>query len=97
MRLRIQFAATLLLSFLLYEVVTDAKEDDRSERYNYIRECVGSNADHTQSISDGKVLAKASDAESADQLHVFGAVHVDATPERDLKFASGIDALRKLT
>ncbi len=96
MRLRIQFAATLLFVFLLCKVGMGAKDDDRSEPYKYFREYVGLNAEQIQSISNGKALAKVIDAGSADQILVFGAVHIDATPERYLKFASDIDALRKL-
>jgi hypothetical protein len=97
MRLRIQFAATLLfLSFFLCKVGTDAKADDKSEPYNYFREYVGLNDQQIQSIGNGKAFAKVLDADSADQIRVFGAVYINATPESYLKFASDIDALRKL-
>jgi len=96
MRLRIQFAATLLFAILLCKAGTGAKNDDKSEPFNYFREYVGLNAEQIQSISNGKALAKVMDAGSADQILVFGAVHIDSTPERYLEFASDIDALRKL-
>ena len=96
MRLRIQFAATLLFVFLLCRVGMGAKDDDKSEPYNYFREYAGLNGEQIQSISNGKALAKVLDSESADRILVFGAVHIDATPERYLKFASDVDALRKL-
>jgi hypothetical protein len=96
MRLRIQFAATLLFIFFLCKVGMGAKGNDRSEPYNYFREYAGLNADQIQSISDGKALAKVLDTGSADQILVFGAVHIEATPEKYLKFASDTDALRKL-
>jgi hypothetical protein len=38
MRLRIQFAATLLIIFFLCKLGMRAKGDDRSEPYNYFRE-----------------------------------------------------------
>src|SRR5271154_4207920 len=96
MRLRIQSVATLLLILFLCKVGMSAKEDDKSEPYNYFRDYVGLNAEQIQSISNGKALAKVLDTESADQILVFGAVHIDSTPEKYLKFASDIDALRKL-
>jgi hypothetical protein len=96
MRLKIKFAATLLFIFFLCKVGMGAKGDDKSEPYNYFREYVGLNADQIQSISNGKALAKILDTGSADQILVFGAVHIDSTPEKYLKFASDIDALRKL-
>jgi hypothetical protein len=95
MKLRIQFAATLLFIVFLCKVGMGA-EDNRSEPYNYFREYVGLNDEQIQSISNGKALAKVLDTGSADQILVFGAVHIDATPDRYLKFASDIDALRKL-
>jgi hypothetical protein len=96
MRLRIQFAATLLFTFLLCKVGMGAKDDNKSEPYNYFRDYVGLNAEQIQSISNGKALARIVDSGSADRILVFGAVHIDATPEKYLKFASDIDALRKL-
>ena len=96
MRLRIQFAAALLFVFFSCKVGMGAKADDKSEPYNYFREYAGLNAEQIQSISNGKALAKVLDAGSADQIVVFGAVHISSTPESYLKFASDIDALRKL-
>jgi hypothetical protein len=95
MRLKIQFAATVLF-FFMCKAGMGAKDDDKSEPFNYFREYVGLNAEQIQSISNGKALAKVLDTGSADQILVFGAVHIDATPEKYLKFASDTDALRKL-
>jgi hypothetical protein len=96
MRLRIQFAATLLFILFLCKVGMAANDDDRAEPYSFFRDYVGLNAEQIQSISNGKALAKILDAGAADQILVFGAVHIDATPERYLKLASDVDALRKL-
>jgi hypothetical protein len=97
MRLKIQFAATVLFFFFfMCKAGMGAKDDDKSEPFNYFREYVGLNAEQIQSISNGKALAKVLDTGSADQILVFGAVHIDATPEKYLKFASDTDALRKL-
>jgi hypothetical protein len=96
MNLRIQFAAALLFIFLLCKVGMGAKDDNKSEPYNYFSDYVGLNAEQIQSIRNGKALAKLVDTGSADQILVFGAVHIDSTPEKYLKFASDIDALRKL-
>ena len=96
MRLRIQFSATLLFIVFLCKVGMGAKDDNKSEPYNYFRDYVGLNAGQIQSISSGKALAKVLDTGSADQILVFGAVHIDSTPQKYLKFASDIDALRKL-
>jgi hypothetical protein len=96
MRLKIQFATTLLFVFFLCKAGMGAKDDDKSEPFNYFREYAGLNAEQIQSISNGKALAKVLDTGSADQILIFGAVHIDSTPEKYLKFASDTDALRKL-
>jgi len=96
MRPRIQFAAALLSIFLLCKVGMGSNDDSKSEPYNFFREHVGLNAEQIQSISNGKAFAKIIDAGSAEQILVFGAVHIDSTPEKYLKFASDVDALRKL-
>ena|ERR1700678_935761 len=96
MRLKIQIATTLLFVFFLCKVGTDAKENSKPEPYNYFHQYVGLNDEQIQSISNGKALAKVLDTGSADQILVFGAVYIDSTPEKYLKFASDIDALRKL-
>jgi hypothetical protein len=96
MRLKIQIAATLLVIFLFCQVGMGAKDDNKSEPYNYFRDYVGLNAEQIQSINNGKALAKVLDTGSADQILVFGAVYINSTPEKYLKFASDIDALRIL-
>lgn len=42
-------------------------------------------------------MAKVLDVPTADRVFVFGLVYIDSTPERYLKFASDLDALRKLS
>jgi hypothetical protein len=80
MRLKIQIAATLLVIFLFCQVGMGAKDDNKSEPYNYFRDYVGLNAEQIQSISNGKALAKVLDTGSADQILVFGAVRAVASP-----------------
>jgi hypothetical protein len=58
MRLKIQIAATLLVILLFCQVGMGAKDDNKSEPYNYFRDYVGLNAEQIQSISNGKALAK---------------------------------------
>jgi hypothetical protein len=96
MRRKIQFAVALLSIFLLCKIGMGANDESKSEPYNFFREYVGLNAEQIQSINNGKAFAKIIDAGSAEQILVFGAVHIDSTPEKYLKFASDVDALRKL-
>ena len=70
--------------------------DNPAEPVKFFREFVGLNDDQIREIRDGKAVAKVLDSPTADQVFVFGAVYINSTPERYLKFASDLDALRKL-
>ena len=67
-----------------------------AEPNKFFHEFVGLNDAEIREIRDGKAIAKTLDAPTADQVFVFGSVYINSTPERYLKFASDIDALRKL-
>jgi len=70
--------------------------DNPAEPAKFFREFVGLNDDQIREIREGRAVAKILDAPTADQIFVFGSVYIHSTPERYLKFASDIDALRKL-
>src|ERR1700751_4621561 len=71
-------------------------EDNSSEPNKFFRDFVGLNEEQIRSIRDGKAVAKILDSPTADQVFVFGSVYLNSTPESYLKFASDLDALRKL-
>ena len=66
------------------------------EPFKFFREYVGLNEEQIKSIRNGKALAKIIESRTPDEVFVFGSVYVESTPEKYLKFASDIDALRKL-
>jgi len=70
--------------------------DNPIEPAKFFHEFVGLNDDQIREIRGGKAVAKILDSPTADQVFVFGSVYINSTPERYLKFASDIDALRKL-
>ena len=70
--------------------------DGQDEPYRFFREFVGLNEDQIGTIRSGKALAKVVEATTPDEVFVFGAVYVKASPEKYLELASNIDALRKL-
>ena len=84
-----------LFLFPLGGVGVQAK-DNSAEPVNFFREFVGLNDDQIREIRDGRAVAKILDAPTADQVFVFGSVYIHSTPERYLKFAADIDALRKM-
>jgi hypothetical protein len=70
--------------------------DSPDEPYRFFREFVGLNEEQIAAIRSGKAVAKVIESPTPDEVYVFGSVYVQATPERYLKLASDIDALRKL-
>jgi hypothetical protein len=71
-------------------------QDNAAEPTKFFHDYVGLSDEQIRTIRGGKAVAKIVDAPTADQVFVFGAVYIHATPESYLKLASDIDALRKL-
>jgi len=67
-----------------------------AEPLKFFREYVGLNDDQIAAIRNGKAIAKIVESRTPDEVFVFGAVYVQSTPDKYLKFASDIDSLRKL-
>lgn len=92
MRRLISLACPLLL--LLGSVCL--RGSDSPEPYGFFRQYIGLNDDQIAAIRSGKTLAKILDSRTADEVFVFGAVYVEATPENYLRLAGDVAALRKL-
>src|SRR5215467_15645521 len=88
----------ILFAMLLFPLSTGGTPaaDNPVEPAKFFHEFVGLNDDQIREIREGKAVAKILDSPTADQVFVFGSVYVNSTPERYLKFASDIDALRKV-
>jgi hypothetical protein len=95
MQTRIQFANTVLLLLLISGAGLPAIGQE-AEPYKFFREYVGLNDEQIAAIDRGKAIAKVMDSRTPDEVFVFGSVYVEATPESYLRFASDVDALRKL-
>jgi hypothetical protein len=93
-----RIATVFLLALLLSPVIGAGipSTDKPAEPGKFFHEFAGLNDDQIREIRAGKAVAKILDSPTADQVFVFGAVYVNSTPEHYLKFASDIDALRKL-
>lgn len=85
---------TLGLSLVIGSGIPAA--DKSAEPDTFFHEFIGLNEDQIREIRGGKAVAKILDSPTADQVFVFGSVYINSTPERYVKFASDIDALRKL-
>src|SRR6516225_2366588 len=88
----------ILLALLLYLPGRGGIQatGNSAEPNKFFHEFVGLNDDEIREIREGKAIAKILDSPTADQVFVFGAVYIHSTPERYLKFASDLDAMRKL-
>jgi hypothetical protein len=91
---RIHCYITLAALLLVLPAVIEAGTPD--EPYKFFREFAGLNEAQIGAIRSGKAVAKVTESRTPDEVFVFGAVYVEATPESYLKLVSDIDALRKL-
>src|ERR1700688_3599104 len=85
-----------LLAGILLLMSSPAARSQAAEPFKFFREYIGLDDEQIAGIRNGKALAKILDSPTADQVFVFGSVYINSTPERYLKLASDIDALRKL-
>ena len=92
----LNMATAVLLVLLLFPADGIQATDNLAEPNRFFHDFVGLNDDQIRAIREGKAIAKILDSPTADQVFVFGSVYINSTPERYLKFASDIDALRKL-
>jgi len=94
-RAKINFPAWILAGVLALTCCAGAKGQE-SEPFKFFREYTGLNDGQISAIRNGKAVAKILDSRTPDEVFVFGAVYIESTPEKYLKLASDIEALRKL-
>src|ERR1700733_11323624 len=95
--------STLLMMGLLSQgtssrvpALVPVADQKRAELSEFFGKYVGLSDDQIGAIGSGKSVAKILDPPTADEVFVFGAVYVRATPEEYLKLASDTEALKKL-
>ena len=94
-RARARFVLWILASLVALSTGQTA-QGQNAEPFKFFREYVGLNDEQIAAIRSGKALAKIVESRTPDEVFVFGAVYVESTPDKYLKFASDIDSLRKL-
>ena len=92
--MRKNYSKIIVLILSLIAPLANAQTPD--EPYKFFRDIVGLKEEQIGAIRSGKALAKTVESRTPDEVFVFGAVYVEATPESYLKLASDIDTLRKL-
>jgi len=95
-RVELGLILSLLVLLLFLRGLAFGANDQAAELDKFFREYVGLNDDQIAAIRKGKAIAKILDSRTPDEVFVFGSVYIESTPEKYLKFASDIDALRKL-
>ena len=90
---KLAWLRTLMLLFLS---AGPGAAGQSAEPYKFFHGYVGLSDDEIQTIQRGKPVAKVMPSRTPDEVFVFGSVYINSTPERYLKLACDIDALRKL-
>jgi hypothetical protein len=96
MPVRIRFPKLFPVLLFLSLVQLPASNGQNVEPLKFFRDYVGLKDDQIAAIRNGKAVAKVVESRTPDEVFVFGSVYVQSTPEKYLKLASDIDALRKL-
>src|SRR5271154_6500443 len=82
----------ILISGITWVAFSQANPDLRT----YFKEYIGLNDNQIAAIRDGQAVTKTLESRTADEIFVFGAVYIHATPESYLKFSRDFERLRKL-
>jgi hypothetical protein len=90
------FAMTVFLATLIAATAAPCWSQASSDLQTFFKNYVGLTQDEIEEIQHGRTIAKIAPSRSPDEVFVFGAVYIEATPESYLKLAANIDELRKL-
>ena len=88
--------ALILLATLIAGGVAPCWSQNRSDLPTFFKNYAGLSQEQIEEIQHGRTIAKIVGSPTPDEVLVFGAVYVEATPESYLKLAGDIDELRKL-
>jgi hypothetical protein len=90
------FALIVLLATSIAGTVAPCWSQGSSEPQTFFKNYVGLSQDQIEEIQHGRTIVKLVDSRIPDEVVVFGAVSIEATPESYLKLAGDIAELRKL-
>ncbi len=96
MRTRMWTAILLVLALGSLSTGGSRPAGQAAEPDKFFRDYVGLSDDQIAAIRKGKAIAKIMESRIRDEVFVFGSVYITSTPERYLRLASDMDALRKL-
>jgi hypothetical protein len=88
--------ALIILVTLIASGVAPCWSQSRSDLPTFFKNYARLTQEQIEEIQHGRAIAKIVDSPTPDEVLVFGAVYIEATPESYLKLAGDIDELRKL-
>jgi hypothetical protein len=83
----------VLLLFLFWAMRPGVSQTHR-EPYTFFKQYIGLNDDEIASIEAGKAVAKILPTPAPSEVIVFGAIHIDASPESYLKLMQNLHSFR---
>lgn len=89
------FQIAMLLA-LICGIPAPSSSQANPELQTYFKEYIGLSDDEIATIRGGQAIAKTLHSRTPAEIFVFGAVHINGTPESYLKLARDFDRLRKL-
>jgi hypothetical protein len=90
------FLMVVVLFVLIAAGTSPCSSQTSSELNTYFQQNVGLSQDQIASIRQGQAVSKVAKSRIPDEILVFGAVFVNAPPERYLKLAHDFDRLRQI-
>jgi hypothetical protein len=93
MRRIIQIA---MLLALISAATSPSFSQTNPDLHTYFKDYIGLSDDQIAAIRIGQAVAKTLHSRTPDEIFVFGAIYINATPESYLKFSHDFDRLRKL-
>jgi hypothetical protein len=84
------------LTCLIIAAAVPGSSQSNPDLQTFFRRDVGLSQDQIGAIRSGKAVAKNLHSRNSDEIFVFGAVYINATPENYLKYSRDFDRLRKL-
>jgi hypothetical protein len=85
---------TVLVNCLVLEAA--GQSQTHPEPYTFFQQYIGLNDDQIASIEQGKAVAQVLPTPAPSEVVVFGAVHINATPDDYLRVAQNLENLRRL-
>jgi hypothetical protein len=90
------FVLIALMVVLIAATVAPCWSQGDSDLQTFFKKYVGLSQDEIEDIQHGRTIAKVAESPTPDEVLIFGAVYIEATPESYLKLAGDIDELRKM-